>query len=70
MARKMNVRIAVESLELADAARGYTGETRSAYVSRVLLERAKEDIDRLHKELEERMREQPNEPKIGPNPKK
>jgi hypothetical protein len=44
------VRLTDEAIEAARIASGYTGESMSEYVSRVLTERANEDAERLHAE--------------------
>lgn len=42
------VRLSDEAIKWARIASGYTGESMSAYVSRVVAERGQEDADRLH----------------------
>jgi hypothetical protein len=44
------VRLTDEAVEWARIASGYTGESMAEYVSRITVERAKEDADRLHAE--------------------
>jgi hypothetical protein len=45
------VRLSDEAIKWARIASGYTGESMSEYVSRVVAERGKEDADRLHAQL-------------------
>jgi hypothetical protein len=45
------VRITEEALDLARIASSYTGETMSDYVSRIVAERSREDIDKGHEAL-------------------
>ena len=57
MARKkevrntMPVRITPEAIRLARIASGYTVETVSDYISRIVAERASTDVDTLHDKL-------------------
>jgi hypothetical protein len=55
--KPITVNITDAAAQAARIAAGYTGETFPDYVSRVLEEKAKADIDRLHRE------------KFGPKPK-
>jgi YesN/AraC family two-component response regulator len=48
--KSMPVRLSDAAIELARIASGYTGESMAEYVSRVVVERAKQDIERLHAE--------------------
>jgi len=48
------VRVTKEAIQRVKIAAGYTGETVSAYLSRIAVERADADIDRLHAELRAR----------------
>jgi hypothetical protein len=53
MAKKTQpLRIEEEALRLVRIAAGYTGENPGEYASRVLAERAREDIERGHKALQ------------------
>lgn len=45
------VRLSDEAIKWARIASGYTGESMSAYVSRVVAERGQEDADRLHAQV-------------------
>jgi hypothetical protein len=45
------VRLTDEAIELARIASGYTRESMSEYVCRVVIERAREDIDKGHAAL-------------------
>ena len=47
----MPVRISDEAVRWARIASGYTGESVAAYISRIVLERARDDADRLHAEI-------------------
>lgn len=44
------VRLTEEAIRWARIASGYTGESMSEYVSRIIAERGREDADRLHTE--------------------
>jgi hypothetical protein len=44
------VRLTDKAIEAAKIASGYTGESMSEYVSRIVAERADEDAERLHAE--------------------
>ncbi len=44
------VRLTDEAIKWARIASGYTGESMAEYVSRIVLERGKEDAERLHAE--------------------
>lgn len=44
------VRLTDEAIKWARIASGYTGESMSEYVSRTVVERGKEDAERLHVE--------------------
>lgn len=44
------VRLTEEAIGWARIASGYTGESMTEYVSRIVAERGKEDADRLHAE--------------------
>lgn len=45
------VRVTDEAMKWARIASGYTGEAVSEYVSRVITERGKDDVDRLHAQV-------------------
>jgi hypothetical protein len=45
------VRLTDEAIRWARIASGYTGESMAEYVSRVVVERGREDADRLHAEV-------------------
>jgi len=45
------VRVTKEAVHLVKIAAGYTGETVSAYLSRIAVDRARVDIDELHAKL-------------------
>lgn len=45
------VRLTEEAIKWARIASGYTGESMSEYVTRITIERGKEDAERLHTEL-------------------
>jgi hypothetical protein len=45
------VRLTAEAQQWAKIASGYTGESMSEYISRVIVERGKEDAERLHKQM-------------------
>jgi hypothetical protein len=45
------VRLTDEAIKWARIASGYTGESMSEYVSRIVAERGKADADRLHAEM-------------------
>lgn len=49
-AKTTPVRLTAEAIRWAHIASGYTGESMSEYVSRIVAERGKEDADRLHAE--------------------
>ena len=49
--KTMPVRLTEDALKWAKIASGYTGESAADYISRVVVERGKEDADRLHEEL-------------------
>jgi hypothetical protein len=63
--KTMPVRLTDEAIAVARIASGYTGETMADYVSRIVVERANEDIDRLHAE---RVRKTSAEPEPPPKP--
>ena len=44
------VRLTDEAIRWAKIASGYTGESMAEYVSRITVERGREDADRLHTE--------------------
>jgi hypothetical protein len=44
------VRITDEAIKWARIASGYTGESMAEYVSRILVERGREDAERMHAE--------------------
>lgn len=48
--KNMPVRITDDAIRWARIASGYTGESMAEYVSRIVVERGKEDADRLHGE--------------------
>jgi hypothetical protein len=50
-AKTSPVRLTEEALKWARIASGYTGESMSEYVSRITIERGKQDADRLHAEV-------------------
>lgn len=51
MAQKTTpVRLTEEAMKWARIASGYTGESMAEYVSRITLERGREDAERLHAE--------------------
>lgn len=51
MAQKTTpVRLTDEAIKWARIASGYTGESMSEYVSKVVVERGREDAERLHAE--------------------
>lgn len=56
MAKKpgMPVRISDEAIRWARIASGYTGESVATYVSRIIVERAQQDAERLHDQLKGR----------------
>jgi hypothetical protein len=45
------VRLTEEAIKWARIASGYTGESMAEYVSRTVVERGKEDAERLHAEM-------------------
>jgi hypothetical protein len=45
------VRLTEEAIKWARIASGYTGESMADYVSRTIVERGKEDSDRMHADL-------------------
>ena len=51
MPKKMPMKIGEEAMKWVKIASGYTGECASAYATRVLTERAKSDVEKLHKEI-------------------
>jgi hypothetical protein len=55
MARKAQkstpVRLTDEAVKWARIASGYTGESMTEYVSRIVAERGKQDAERLHAEM-------------------
>jgi hypothetical protein len=53
------VRLSDEAIKWARIASGYTGESMTEYVSRIVAERGREDAERLHAEATA------NEPKRG-----
>jgi hypothetical protein len=63
MAKKKTtpVRLTDEAIRWARIASGYTGESMTEYVSRIVEERGKEDVDRLHGEI----KSEPKPPKKG-----
>lgn len=54
MAKKTPVRLSEQAYQYAQIASGYTGESLIQYVSRIVLERAKLDVDHYHDELKRR----------------
>jgi hypothetical protein len=65
MAKKKTtpVRLTDEAIKWARMASGFTGESMSEYVSRVVAERGQEDVDRLYGEIKG---EKPSKGKGGP----
>lgn len=57
------VRLTDEAIKWARIASGYTGESMSEYLSRIAVERGREDADRLHAEVKS---EKPPKGKGGP----
>jgi hypothetical protein len=58
------VRLSDEAIKWARIASGYTGEAMSEYVSRVVVERGREDADRLHAKIKgEKSSKSKGEPK-------
>ncbi len=51
MPKSTPVRLSDEAIRWARIASGYTGESMSGYVSRIVVERGREDADRYHDEL-------------------
>jgi hypothetical protein len=52
MAKKTTpVRLTEEAMKWAKIAAGYTGESMAEYVSRVVEERGREDVERLHSKV-------------------
>lgn len=49
--KNMPVRITDDAIRWARIASGYTGESMAEYVSRIVVERGREDAGRLHAEL-------------------
>ncbi|HTU18832.1 MAG TPA: hypothetical protein VMG10_12300 [Gemmataceae bacterium] len=45
------VRLTEEAIRWARIASGYTGESMAEYVSRIVVERGREDAERLHAEV-------------------
>lgn len=50
-AKTTPVRLSDDAIQWARIASGYTGESMTEYVSRVIAERGKADADKLHAEL-------------------
>jgi hypothetical protein len=48
--KTMPVRLTDDAIRWARIASGYTGESMAEYVSRIVVERGKEDAERLHAE--------------------
>lgn len=48
MEKTRPVRLTEEAMKWARIASGYTGESMAEYVSRITVERGREDADRLH----------------------
>jgi hypothetical protein len=59
------VRLTDEAIKWARIASGYTGESMSEYVCRIVVERAREDAERLHAELHRQPPHKPDRPKGG-----
>lgn len=49
--KTMPVRLTEEAIKWARIASGYTGESMAEYVSRIVVERGKQDADRLHNQV-------------------
>lgn len=49
--RSTPVRLTDDAIKWARIASGYTGESMAQYVSRITVERGKQDADRLHADL-------------------
>jgi hypothetical protein len=55
------VRLTEEAIRWARIASGYTGESMAEYVSRIVAERGRQDVERLHAHLA-------SEPSAAPGP--
>jgi hypothetical protein len=47
------IRVGAGAIRLARIAAGYTAESMAEYVTRIVTERAREDIEKSHRELHE-----------------
>jgi hypothetical protein len=65
MAKKTTpVRLSADAIKWAKIASGYTGESMAEYVSRIVEERAKDDVDKLHASM--RPEAKSKRPRKGP----